>query len=181
MKWESHLTCASLFTDNNSVTNILIVRSAPIQQLDANISKIKQKFNSPSVSILSHEHGIELLNKYECLDKCISYPYKESFDISRKAKFDNGERFDHGVVMVGNLTGCGFQNVLFFALTLPVRKIWICNLIGEVTPISRAGIILKSIRNQIFKFAAFLLTAIFCLFAFPFLFWFLKHKSSSSA
>ena len=174
------MTCASLFTDNNSVTNILIVRSAPIQQLDANISKIKQKFNSPSVSILSHEHGIELLNKYECLDKCISYPYKESFDISRKAKFDNGERFDHGVVMVGNLTGCGFQNVLFFALTLPVRKIWSCNLIGEVTPISRAGIILKSIRNQAFKITAFLSTAILCVFAFPLLFIFFKRESSSS-
>ena len=162
------------------MTNILIVRSAPIQQLDANISKIKQKFNSPSVSILSHEHGIELLNKYECLDKCITYPYKESFDISRKAKFDNGERFDHGVVMVGNLTGCGFQNVLFFALTLPVRKIWSCNLIGEVTPISRAGIILKCIRNQAFKFLALLSTAVFSIVAFPFLFCFLKCKSSSS-
>jgi hypothetical protein len=163
------------------MTNILIVRSAPIQQLDANISKIKQKFNSPSVSILSHEHGIELLKKYECLNTCITYPYKESFDISRKAKFDNGARFDHGVVMVGNLTGCGFQNVLFFALSLPVRKIWSCNLIGEFTPISRAGIILKCIRNQAFKFLALLSTAVFSIVAFPFLFCFLKNKSSSSA
>ena len=127
------------------MTNILIVRSAPIQQLDASLSKIKQKFDNSSISILSHEHGIELLKKYEGIKKCITYPFKESFDVRRKAKFDNGERFDHGVVMVGNLTGCGFQNVLFFALSLPVKKIWICNLIGEITPISRATIIFKSL------------------------------------
>ena len=159
---------------------ILIVRSAPIQQLDASLSKIKQKFNNPKMSILSHEHSIELLNKYCGINKCITYPFKESFDISRKAKFDDGERFDHAVVMVGNLSGCGFQNVLFFALSLPVRKIWVCNLIGELNPISRAGIILKSFRNQIFKFAAFLLAAIFCLFTFPLLFIFLNRKSSTS-
>lgn len=162
------------------MTNILIVRSAPIQQLDASISKITQKFDSPDISILSHEHAIELLNKYECINKCITYPFKESFDISRKAKFDTGERFDHAIIMVGNLSGCGFQNVLFFALSLPVRKIWICNLIGELTPLSRAGIILKSFRNQLFKFAGFLSATIFCLFAFPLLFIFLNRKSSSS-
>ena len=162
------------------MNKILIVRSAPIQQLDASLSKIKQKFDSPIISILSHEHAIELLNKYECIDKCITYPYKESFDISRRAKFDDGERFDHAVVMVGNLSGCGFQNVLFFALSLPVRKIWICNLIGEVTPISRAGIILKSFRNQVFKFLALLSTAVFSVVAFPILLCFLYRKSSTS-
>lgn len=162
------------------MTNILIVRSAPIQQLDASISKITQKFDSPDISILSHEHAIELLNKYECINKCITYPFKESFDISRKAKFDTGERFDHAIIMVGNLSGCGFQNVLFFALSLPVRKIWICNLIGEIIPLSRAGIIFKSFRNQLFKFAGFLSATIFCLFAFPLLFIFLNRKSSSS-
>ena len=162
------------------MNKILIVRSAPIQQLDASLSKIKQKFDSPIISILSHEHAIELLNKYECIDKCITYPYKESFDISRRAKFDAGERFDDAIVMVGNLTGCGFQNVLFFALFLPVRKIWICNLTGEITAISRVGIILKSFRNQLFKFAALLSAAIFCLFTFPLLFIFLNRKSSTS-
>ena len=162
------------------MTNILIVRSAPIQQLDASLSKIKQRSENPSISILSHEHGIELLEKYEGIKKCITYPFKESFDISRRAKFDAGERFDHAVVMVGNLSGCGFHNVLFFTLSLPARKIWICNLIGEITQISRSGIIFKNFRNQLFKFLALLATAIFCLFAFPFLFCFLKCKSSSS-
>jgi len=161
--------------------DILIVRSAPIQQLDASLSKIKQKFDSPNISILSHVHAIELLNKYECIDKCITYPYKKSFDISRRAKFDAEERFDHAVVMVGNLTGCGFQNVLFFALSLPVRKIWICNLIGEITSISRAGIILKSFRNQLFKFLALLSTAVFSVVTFPLLLCFLNRKSSTSA
>ena len=104
------------------MTKILIVRSAPIQQLDASLSKIKQKFDSPDISILSHEHAIELLNKYEGINKCITYPFTESFDVSRKAKFDDGESFDHAIVMVGNLSGCGFQNVLFFALTLPYEK-----------------------------------------------------------
>ena len=160
------------------MTNILIVRSAPIQQLDASLSKIKQKFDNPDISILSHEHAIELLNKYECINKCITYPFKESFDLRRKAKFDDGESFDHAIVMVGNLSGCGFQNVLFFALTLPVRKIWVCNLVGAITPISRAGTILNSIRNQAFKFLALLSTAVFSVVAFPFLFCFLKCKSS---
>lgn len=181
MKWESLYIYVSLSTDNNRVNKILIVRSAPIQQLDASLSKIKQKFDSPSISILSHEHAIELLNKYECIQKCITYPYKESFDISRKAKFDDGGKFDHVVVMVGNLTGCGFQNVLFFALSLPVRKIWICNLVGEITPISRIAIILKSFRNQVFKFLALLSAAVFSVVAFPILLCFLNSKSSTSA
>ena len=161
--------------------DILIVRSAPIQQLDASLSKIKLKFDSPNISILSHEHAIELLNKYECINKCITYPFKESFDIRRKARFDDGKKFDHAIVMVGNLTGCGFQNVLFFALSLPVRKIWICNLRGEINSISRAGIIMKSFRNQIFKFLALLSTAVFSVVAFPILLCFLNRKSSTSA
>ena len=160
------------------MTNILIVRSAPIQQLDASLSKIKQKFDNPSISILSHEHGIELLKKYEGIKKCITYPFKESFDVRRKAKFDNGERFDHCVIMVGNLTGCGFQNVLFFAFSLPVQRIWICNLIGEITSISRVTIIFKSFRNLIFKVLALLSTAFFSIIAFPLLFCFLKPRSS---
>ena len=162
------------------MSEILIVRSAPIQQLDANLSKIKQNFDNPSISILSHEHGIELLKKYEGIKKCITYPHKESFNISRKAKFEDGERFDHAVVMVGNLTGCGFQNVLFFALSLPCRKIWYCNLIGEIVQISRAGLIFKSIRDQFLKILAILSTAIFCLFALPLLIIFLNRKSPSS-
>ena len=163
------------------MNKILIVRSAPIQQLDASLSKIKQKFDFPNISILSHEHAIELLNKYEYIDTCITYPYKESFDISRRAKFDAEERFDHAVVMVGNLTGCGFQNVLLFALSLPVGQIWICNLAGEITAISRIGIILKSFRNQVFKFLALLSTAVFSVVAFPILLCLLNRKSSTSA
>jgi hypothetical protein len=158
--------------------DILIVRSAPIQQLDASLSKIKQKFDNPNTYILSHEHAIELLKKYDGIKKCITYPFKESFDVRRKAKFDNGERFDHCVIMVGNLTGCGFQNVLFFALSLPVKKIWICNLIGEITPISRATIIFKSLRNLIYKVLALLSTAFFSMIAFPLLFCFLRTRSS---
>jgi hypothetical protein len=159
------------------VTSILVVRSAPIQQLDASLSKIKQKFDNPSISFFSHEHAIELLKKYEGIKKCITYPFKESFNLRRIAKFDNGERFDHGVVMVGNLTGCGFQNVLFFALSLPVQKIWICNLIGEITPISRATIIFKSLRNLIFKVLALLLTSVFSMVAFPLLLIFFNRRT----
>ena len=159
------------------MTEVLIVRSAPIQQLDANLSEIRAKFDSPTISILSHEHSIELLEKYCDVQECIPYPFEGSFDYRRKAFFGNEKKFDHAIIMVGNLTGVGFQNVLFFALSLPSRKIWTCNLVGELIQVSRPRIILKSLRNQFFKIAALVLSLMIGIVTLPILFLFLIQRS----
>jgi hypothetical protein len=157
---------------------VLIVRSAPIQQLDASLPKIRAKFNNSSISILSHEHSIDLLQKYRDVKEVIPYPFRKSFAYKRKVSFDSHLRFDHVVVMVGNLSGAGFLNVLFFALGLPAGKIWVCNLVGQLRLVSRHLIILTAIRNQLYKSVSVLLSTCFCLFFFPFLTIFLIRKSS---
>ncbi len=158
------------------MTKVLIVRSAPIQQLDASLPKIRTTFENPSISILSHQHSVELLQKYHDLERIIPYPYKDSFDFKRKVSFDSGSRFDHAVVMVGNLSGSGFMNVLLFTLALPVKKIWICNLIGQLKIMPRPLIALISFRNLFYKFTSSILCLCFCFFVFPFLALFLIRK-----
>ncbi len=160
------------------MTKVLIVRSAPIQQLDASLPKIRSIFENPAISILSHQHSVGLLQKYHDLERIIPYPYKDSFNFKRKVSFDSGSRFDHAVVMVGNLSGSGFINVLFFALTLPVKKIWICNLIGQLKFIPRPLIALITARNLFYKLFSSILCLLFSFFAFPFLALFLIRKPS---
>ena len=160
------------------MTKVLIVRSAPIQQLDASLTKIRSVFQNPSISILSHQHSVELLQKYHDIERIIPYPYKDSFDFKRKVSFDSVSQFDHAVVMVGNLSGSGFVNVLLFALALPVKKIWICNLIGQLKFISKPLVALITARNLFYKLFSSILCLSFCFLIFPFLALFLIRKPS---
>lgn len=158
------------------MSQVLIIRSAPIQQLDASLPKIRSFFDNPSISILSHRHCLDLLRKYNRIEQIIPYPYKGSFDYKSKVFLDSELRFDHAVVMVGNLSGTGFINVLFFALTLPAKKIWICNLIGELKFVPRPLIVLTSARNLFYKAFSLFVSFFFCLFTLPFLALFLVRK-----
>ena len=158
------------------MSQVLIIRSAPIQQLDASLPKIRSFFDNPSISILSHRHCLDLLRKYNRIQRIIPSPYKGSFDYKRKVFLDSDLRFDHAVVMVGNLSGTGFINVLFFALTLPAKKIWICNLIGELKFVPRPLIVLTSARNLFYKAFSLFVSFFFCLFTLPFLALFLVRK-----
>ncbi|MDG0794581.1 hypothetical protein OMP38_29885 [Cohnella ginsengisoli] len=56
---------------------VLIVRSVGFQQLDNNLPKIKEKFPNSRLSILTHEHGVKLAEKYGDIDRIYSYPYKK--------------------------------------------------------------------------------------------------------
>ena len=160
------------------MSQVLIIRSAPIQQLDASLPKIRSFFDNPSISILSHRHCLDLLRKYNRIQRIIPYPYKGSFDYKRKVFLDSDLRFDHAVVMVGNLSGSGFVNVLLFALALPVKKIWICNLIGQLKFISKPLVALITARNLFYKLFSSILCLSFCFLIFPFLALFLIRKPS---
>ena len=160
------------------MTKVLIVRSAPIQQLDASLTKIRSVFQNPSISILSHQHSVELLQKYHDIERIIPYPYKDSFDFKRKVSFDSVSQFDHAVVMVGKLSRSGFVTVLLFALALPVKKIWICNLIGQLKFISKPLVALITARNLFYKLFSSILCLSFCFLIFPFLALFLIRKPS---
>jgi hypothetical protein len=156
------------------VKEVLIIRSVSFQQLDQNLSKIKEHFPNGELSILTHEHGVKLAEKYNDIAYVYSYPVKGSFSYRRRAKALQGKRFDDIVIPVANLSGLGFFNVLLFSLTLSARRRWICNLVGELREISPARIVGMGVQNALFRGVSLALTGLMAVGLFvviPFLLW----------
>lgn len=140
---------------------LLIIRSASFQQLDLNLPEIKKKFPNYKISILTHEHGVKLAEKYEDIKQIYVYPYKDGFSIKRKVKKFNNKIFDALIVPVTNVSGAGFSNVLLFSLSIKAKKKYQCNVISEIKEYTDATIMLGELIRLIYK-----VIAGFCTIAF---------------
>lgn len=142
---------------------LLIIRSVSLQQLDTNILALRKIFTDCSISVLTHEHGEKLTEKYKMVDRVYIYPYSGKFSFQNKAPALKGKHFDKVVVPVTNLSGAGFINVFLFALTLPAKEFYLCNLVSDVRILKRRQIIWKGLNHYIFSSLALLLTALLVL------------------
>jgi len=127
--------------------DILIIRSASFQQLDKNLPEIIRRFPNCRVSLLTHEHGVEPAKKYKELDQIYVYPHKSSFHPGRRVPELNGKTFDLVIVLVANVSGAGFLNVLRFALTIRAGRYYICNLVSNIREVRPATIRKKHVLN----------------------------------
>lgn len=133
---------------------LLIIRSASFQQLDLNLPEIKKKFTNYKISILTHEHGVKLAEKYEDIEQIYIYDYKDGFSIKRKVKKFQNKVFDALIVPVTNVSGAGFSNVFLFSLSIKAKKKYQCNVISEIKEYTNKNIIIGECRRFIYKIIA---------------------------
>ena len=145
--------------------NILIIRSVSFQQLDLNLPAIKEKYGECNISLLTHEHGVKLAEKYADINKIYVYPYKEGFNINKKVDELRNLKFDVVIVPVTNITGSGFFNVLKFSKSINAEERVICNVVSELKPFSMGNIYSLQLKNYFMNIIAFICTTILSPFA----------------
>lgn len=158
---------------------LLIIRSVSFQQLDLNLPAIIRKFPNYNISILTHEHGVNLAKKYNNIKKIYVYKYKESFSFKRKAKNLNNKTFDILIIPVTNMTGTGFGNVFSFALTIKANKKYMCNLVSNITYITNLKIVSDIITNFIYKILSLILAILSGILLLPYTIYKFRKKESN--
>jgi len=143
---------------------LLIIRSVSFQQLDKNLVAILERFPDHKISLLTHEHGVLLAQKYKAIEQIYVYPYKEGFAYRRKVKELKDREFDTVIIPVTNLSGAGFMNVFLFSLALKAKQRFVCNVVSEFRRVSKTSILLMGLRNQLFSSLSILLTLVVGLF-----------------
>lgn len=148
---------------------LLIIRSVSFQQLDLNIPEIKKKFPNHSISILTHEHGIKLAEKYEDIQKIYVYPYKDGFSIKRRVKEFINKTFDVLLIPITNISGAGFSNVFLFSLSIKAKRKYKCNVVSEIKEYTNIKVALEELFQLIYKLLAGVCTIIFSIWILIFL------------
>ena len=138
--------------------NILIIRSVSFQQLDLNLPVIKEKYSPCSISLLTHEHGLKLAEKYSDIDKIYTYPYKEGFNIKNTVSELKNTEFDAAIVPVTNITGSGFFNVLKFSKSIKCKECVMCNVVSEIKPFTMNNIYWMEMKNNFMSIASIFAT-----------------------
>lgn len=157
---------------------LLIIRSASFQQLDKNIVTIKEKYKDYKISLLTHEHGVKLAEKYKWIKNIYTYPYKSSFKYKNKVKELTDKDFDLVIIPITNITGVGFLNVLNYSLTIKTKKRIICNVVSELREISIPKILFMNFRSSLITVISFIFTFFISLitgFFLPILLFFIKE------
>jgi len=140
--------------------NILIIRSVSFQQLDLNLSAIREKYSPCKISLLTHEHGVKLAEKYSEIEKVYVYPYKEGFNYKNKVDEMKDMKFDAVVVPVTNINGGGFFNVLKFSKSFNTKERVMCNVVSDIKYFNMRDIYLLEIKTVFMKVFSMLATAI---------------------
>lgn len=133
---------------------ILIIRSVSFQQLDLNLPAIKDKYGECRISLLTHEHGVKLAEKYSDIEKIYVYPYKSGFSIDNKVHELENKEFDVVVVPVTNINGGGFFNVLKFSKSIKCSERVICNVVSNITNFTMGDIYLREVTSFLMKFVS---------------------------
>jgi ADP-heptose:LPS heptosyltransferase len=138
----------------------LIIRSASFQQLDKNLPEILKNLSEYQFDLLTHEHGVRLAEKYAQIDKIFIYPYRASFHRKSRVKELEKESYDAVIVLVTNLTGAGFLNVIQYATTIRSREYLLCNLVSRLTPFTRRIVAIDQFKSSVLKLIAALGTIV---------------------
>lgn len=142
---------------------LLIIRSAPLQQLDKNLPDIKLHFPNHELNILTHEHSAKLSEKYTDIKSVYVYQYKGAFQKGNIVSEIEEEGFDAILILATNESGMGFLNVLEYAATIKANHYYVCNLVSKIWEISKGEIKKSVYKGQMIKTSAKILTSILYL------------------
>jgi len=124
--------------------NILIIRSTSNQHLALVVRRLKEEYPQGNMDVLTHAHSAESIGELDGIRDILSYPpsqYFTPFLLPAPKK-----NYPVVVVPVANLTGSGYENVLLLALRLKKEKILLCNLGGNLVPLSTQTILARTFR-----------------------------------
>lgn len=162
---------------------LLIIRSVSLQQLDNTCKQVQAAFPGRAIDLLTHEHALEQCRKYAGLRRVIAYDHLKDFSPLRPAGKLRGKRYDKVIVPFSNISGAGFLNVMLFALRLRPQRIFSCNLVGAVKPLTRGKILLRLFSGLSAWLPALVLFLLLALPAIPWLVfsaWFGRLKKQKS-
>ncbi len=139
---------------------ILIIRSVSFQQLDKNLTQVKETFPAPGTTfyLLTHSHGIERAGKYGLFSEIIDYQSRKDFSFFHLPQRLKKEKFHAVIIPVTNRTGAGFLNVFATALRIKAEKIYCCTLASEIRQVPRKEIVSRLLKATFFSALAFILT-----------------------
>lgn len=136
---------------------LLIIRSASMQQLDKNLPEILRAFPDFEIDMLTHEHSVKLVEKYDVIKNVIVYQYTGSFDSKQRVYVDT---YDAVLVLVTNLSGSSFYNVLNFSLNINAKKRFICNLVSDIWEVTPSDIKIMKVKSNTMSVLSSIATAI---------------------
>jgi len=146
------------------VKEVLIIRSASFQQLDQNLGALEAKFAGCRISMLTHEHGVKLAEKYKNISHIYIYPFVGGFNYRNKTRELRDKEFDAVIIPVTNVSGAGFFNVMLFSLTFMTKKRIVCNLVSDMREISKLDILGMGLKSFILSGLAKVLSTLFGVF-----------------
>lgn len=141
---------------------LLIVRSVSLQQLDSNILKIKEYFKDYEIHMLTHEHSVKLVEKYQDVKKIWVYPYKKSFSYFDKMD-EIKEKYDAILLPVTNLSGSSFANVFLFGLSIKADKRYFSNLVADIKELKTGMIVLGYVWGIVKKIISAFVTGVIAI------------------
>lgn len=154
---------------------LLIIRSVSFQQLDMSLKEIIRAYPGYRITLLTHEHGVKLAEKYREIDEIIVYPYQESFSYFRSGPICKEKNYDVLIVPVTNITGAGFSNVFQFSLTVTAKQRVLCNLVSQLKEVSYSAILFGGLKNAVFSCLAGIVAGLFAVIAIPQLLYYLPQ------
>lgn len=110
--------------------------------------------------MLTHEHGVKLVEKYTHIEKVYVYPYKDGFNVKNRVDELSNKSFDVVVVPVTNINGGGFFYVLKFSKSINVKERAMCNVISDINTFSMTYVYWLEIKNFFMKVISILGTII---------------------
>lgn len=146
---------------------LLIIRSVSFQQLDLNLPEIMKRFPGYRISILTHEHGVELAKKYKEISHIYVYPYTESFHKKHKVPALKNKVFDAVIIPVTNITGVGFLNVLAYGLNIRSREYYMCNVVSDISQVSIGMIHSKRAHGALYQGISWAVTLLLSVVMIP--------------
>lgn len=146
--------------------NALLVRSTSLQHTALVLDKLKIRFQTIRLDILTHTHAVESLKSLTGVREIIKFPYKGSFGGSRLytgslSKILINKKYDLVVVPVENISGIGYENVIAMAAGIRPLKIAVCNKAGEISVMSRLDVWWFLLKGYMFYPAAVIFSLYF--------------------
>ena len=109
------------------VNEILLVRSAPLLQLEENLEIIRKTFPDSRIHLLEHGNAIAALEKMGLsFSSILTYPFDGPFSCNQAFDQISGKYFDHAIVQTSERDHICPVNLLDFLQSLPTEKSWVC-------------------------------------------------------
>lgn len=137
---------------------LLIVRSVSFSQLDINMPQIEKQFQGYQIDVLTNSSSVDTVKKYKCINKVYIYNFDGSFNKKNVVKEIKDQKFDVVIILVNNVSGLFFENVIHFGYSIKAEKYYICNMASELKKITRLNLISNDLLNISIKLIASVLT-----------------------